>query len=123
MRSGHLLAVDVLSMAKLDSALWRDMMEYLRRRHAPICRQWFEELQPISLEAARPQIVRFLTYDQIRDLLEKLRSRSKVEVLVKTDAPSQGVPPADAPKLAPPPPVAPVVPPAPPAAKGGAKAP
>lgn len=66
--------------------------------------------QPITLEAARPQIVRFLTYDQIRDLLEKLRSRSKVEVLVKSDAPSQGVPPADAPKLAPPP--APAAPPA-----------
>ena len=60
--------------------------------------------QPISLDAARPQIVRFLTYDQIRDLLEKLRSRSKVEMLVKSDAPNRGVPPADAPKLAPPPP-------------------
>jgi peptidyl-prolyl cis-trans isomerase C len=69
--------------------------------------------QPISLEAARPQIVRFLTYDQIRDLLEKLRSRSKVEVMIKSDAPSQALPPADAPRLAPPPPVAPVVPPAP----------
>ncbi|HEY0436599.1 MAG TPA: peptidylprolyl isomerase, partial [Phenylobacterium sp.] len=56
--------------------------------------------QPLSLEAARPQIVRYLTYDQIRDLLEKLRSRSKVDVLVKGDAPAQGVPPADAPKLA-----------------------
>jgi len=54
--------------------------------------------QPITLEAARPQIVRFLTYDQIRDLLEKLRGRAKVEVMVKTDAPSQAVPPADAPK-------------------------
>jgi len=54
--------------------------------------------QPITLEAARPQIVRFLTYDQIRDLLEKLRARSKVEVMVKTDTPSQSVPPADAPK-------------------------
>jgi peptidyl-prolyl cis-trans isomerase C len=53
--------------------------------------------QPITLEAARPQIVRFLTYDQIRDLLEKLRGRAKVEVMVKTDTPSQAVPPADAP--------------------------
>jgi peptidyl-prolyl cis-trans isomerase C len=56
------------------------------------------EEQPITLDAARPQIVRFLTYDQIRDLLEKLRGRAKVEVMVKTDAPSQAVPPADAPK-------------------------
>jgi peptidyl-prolyl cis-trans isomerase C len=54
--------------------------------------------QPITLEAARPQIVRFLTYDQIRDLLEKLRGRAKVEVMVKTDTPSQALPPADAPK-------------------------
>jgi chromosomal replication initiator protein len=38
-------------MPKIDSALWRDMMEYLRRRHAPICRQWFEELEPIGLDA------------------------------------------------------------------------
>jgi peptidyl-prolyl cis-trans isomerase C len=56
------------------------------------------EEQPITLEAARPQIVRFLTYDQIRDLLEKLRGHAKVEVMVKSDAPSQAVPPADAPK-------------------------
>jgi len=76
--------------------------------------------QPITLEAARPQIVRFLTYDQIRDLLEKLRSRSKVELLIKGDAPGRAQPPADAPKLAPPPPVAPVVPAAPPG-KGSAK--
>ena len=58
--------------------------------------------QPLSLDAARPQIVRFLTYDQIRDLLEKLRSRSKVEVLVKADTPRGAAPPpADAPKPAP----------------------
>jgi len=56
--------------------------------------------QPITLEAARPQIVRFLTYDQIRDLLEKLRGRAKVEVLVKGDG-ARPVPPADAPKAAP----------------------
>ena len=48
--------------------------------------------QPITLEAARPQIVRFLTYDQIRDLLEKLRGRAKVEVMVKTDTPQPGDP-------------------------------
>ncbi len=73
--------------------------------------------QPITLEAARPQIVRFLTYDQIRDLLEKLRGRSKVEVLVKSDTPSQAVPPADAPKMAAPPPLSgPTTPP--PATKG-----
>ena len=39
--------------------------------------------QQVSFDAARPQIVRFLTYDQIRDLLEKLRGRSKINRLVK----------------------------------------
>ena len=62
--------------------------------------------QPITLEAARPQIVRFLTYDQIRDLLEKLRGRAKVEVMVKSENPGQARPPADAPKPAAIPPVA-----------------
>jgi chromosomal replication initiator protein len=38
-------------MPNVDTALWRDMMEYLRRRHAPICRQWFEELQPLAMES------------------------------------------------------------------------
>ena len=60
--------------------------------------------QPITLEAARPQIVRFLTYDQIRDLLEKLRSRSKIQTLVKQDPATLGRPPADAPPMAPEPP-------------------
>jgi peptidyl-prolyl cis-trans isomerase C len=54
--------------------------------------------QPITLEAARPQIVRFLTYDQIRDLLEKLRGRAKIETLLKNDAANRAKPPADAPK-------------------------
>jgi peptidyl-prolyl cis-trans isomerase C len=56
--------------------------------------------QPITLEAARPQIVRFLTYDQIRDMLEKLRGKAKVEMLVKTEGPSPE-PPADAPRAPP----------------------
>jgi len=36
--------------------------------------------QPISLEEAKPQIVRFLTYDQVRDLLQKLRGKAKVKL-------------------------------------------
>ncbi len=38
-------------MARLDSALWRDTMEYLRQRHAPICRRWFDALEPVSLDS------------------------------------------------------------------------
>ena len=59
--------------------------------------------QTIALAAARPQIVRFLTYDRIRDLLERLRAKAKVETLIKNDAGApKAVPPADAPKAAPP---------------------
>jgi peptidyl-prolyl cis-trans isomerase C len=54
---------------------------------------------PITLEAARPQIVRFLTYDQVRDLIEKLRGKSKVQVLLKAPPEVPGAPkePASAP--------------------------
>ena len=38
-------------MARLDTGLWRDMMQYLRHRHAPICRQWFEQLEPLTLDS------------------------------------------------------------------------
>jgi peptidyl-prolyl cis-trans isomerase C len=55
--------------------------------------------QPITLEAARPQIVRFLTYDQVRDLLEKLRGRAKIQTLIgpAQDVPGRPKEPADAP--------------------------
>jgi peptidyl-prolyl cis-trans isomerase C len=58
---------------------------------------------PISLETARPQIVRFLTYDQIRDLLEKLRGRAKVQTLLPPPPAAPGRPqePASAPPAAP----------------------
>ena len=56
---------------------------------------------PITLEAARPQIVRFLTYDQIRDLLGKLRGRAKVEMLLPKPAP--GAAPKEPAAAAPPP--------------------
>ena len=43
--------------------------------------------KPISLEEARPQIVRFLTYDEVKDLLGKLRGQSPVKMLI---GPAQG---------------------------------
>jgi peptidyl-prolyl cis-trans isomerase C len=46
---------------------------------------------PISLREAKPQIVRFLTYDQVRDLLQKLRGKSKIKLLIP-QAPPPGVP-------------------------------
>jgi peptidyl-prolyl cis-trans isomerase C len=76
------------------------------------------EEQPIPIEAARPQIVRFLTYDRIRDLLERLRAKAKVENLIKPDAGApRRPPPADAPKVAPAPPPQPAAAPPPPKPK------
>ncbi|MBI1338327.1 MAG: chromosomal replication initiator protein DnaA [Phycisphaera sp.] len=38
-------------MAKVDATLWRDMLAYLRKKHAPICRAWFEDLRPTGLDS------------------------------------------------------------------------
>jgi peptidyl-prolyl cis-trans isomerase C len=68
------------------------------------------EEQPTSLAAARPQIVRFLTYDRIRDLLEKLRAKAKVETLIKPQPGGpKAVPPADAPASPPAPAASPAL--------------
>lgn len=62
---------------------------------------------PIELDVARPQIVRFLTYGEIRELIEGLRDKArrqnKVEYSLRgSQAPSQRPPePADAPAAAP----------------------
>jgi peptidyl-prolyl cis-trans isomerase C len=58
--------------------------------------------QPITLEQARPQIVRFLTYDEVRDLLKRLRDQSKVKLLIgaPTDVPGSPTEPASAPRAA-----------------------
>ncbi|HYE47628.1 MAG TPA: peptidyl-prolyl cis-trans isomerase [Caulobacter sp.] len=84
--------------------------------------------EPISLEAARPQIVRFLTYGQVRDLLEKLRGGAKVETMLPKAQKLPGAPsePANAPPARPAPPPAPgatALPPAPPAAQPETPAP
>jgi len=58
---------------------------------------------PITLEAARPQIVRFLTYDEVRELLETLRGKAKIEPLLGKAQEVPGAPrePASAPSSAP----------------------
>lgn len=62
---------------------------------------------PPTLEQARPQIVRYLTYEGVRQLLEQLRGRAKVNVLLPGEAGgSEPQEPASAPKTAPTPPVA-----------------
>lgn len=38
-------------MTKLETSHWQEMMNYLRQHHAPICRQWFEQLEPRGLDS------------------------------------------------------------------------
>jgi peptidyl-prolyl cis-trans isomerase C len=48
--------------------------------------------EPITLDAARPQIVRFLTYAEVRDLLENLRKGTKVDIQIDTPQGAAGRP-------------------------------
>jgi len=48
--------------------------------------------EPITMEAARPQIVRLLSYAEVRDLLETLRKDAKINVLVPETAASRREP-------------------------------
>src|SRR3990172_7970209 len=43
-------------MSHLEPTLWRDITEYLRKRHASVCRQWFDELEPMDLNGGVLQI-------------------------------------------------------------------
>jgi len=38
-------------MTDFDPALWWSILAYLRRHHAQLCRQWFEELEPLSFDS------------------------------------------------------------------------
>lgn len=52
---------------------------------------------PPTLEQARPQIVRYLTYEGVRQLLEQLRGKAKVDVLLPAPGPAPAqTPPAQA---------------------------
>lgn len=64
-----------------------------------------------TLEQARPQIVRYLTYDGVRQLLEELRGKAKVETLLASETSASSQEPASAPRGARPGP-APTPPPA-----------
>ena len=84
---GNAQAGDILGPFAVDSGFAVVRVEDRRKEAA------------LTLEAARPQIVRFLTYDQVRDLLEKLRGKAKVETLLKPAPEVPGAPkePASAP--------------------------
>ena len=43
-------------MTRLDSAQWQRLMDYLRDHHAGICRQWFEELEPVTMDSGLLEI-------------------------------------------------------------------
>lgn len=77
---------------------------------------------PPTLEQARPQIVRYLTYEGVRQLLEELRGKAKVEVLLTGEGrPTQE--PASAPRAPAAAAPAPAAPAAPVSAPVPAKAP
>jgi peptidyl-prolyl cis-trans isomerase C len=45
--------------------------------------------QPNTLEEVRPQLVRFLTFDRIRQLLEELRGKAEIKVMLDGAKPAQ----------------------------------
>ncbi|HLI67362.1 MAG TPA: peptidylprolyl isomerase [Caulobacteraceae bacterium] len=51
---------------------------------------------PVSLDAARPQIVNFLTYEKVRDLLRQLRHDNKIKLLIGPAVPAQEAAPEPA---------------------------
>lgn len=53
---------------------------------------------PPTLEQARPQIVRYLTYEGVRQLLQQLRDKADVEVMVTGEAGPRPEEPASAPR-------------------------
>ncbi|MEM7682672.1 MAG: chromosomal replication initiator protein DnaA [Planctomycetota bacterium] len=38
-------------MTRLDPAAWQAILDHLKKRHAAICRQWFEKLEPLGIDA------------------------------------------------------------------------
>lgn len=66
---------------------------------------------PPTLEQARPQIVRYLTYEGVRQLLEQLRGKAKVDILLANEPATGGEQePASAPPASASPPTAPLTP-------------
>ena len=62
---------------------------------------------PIPIDVARPQIIRYLTYDQVKDLILTLRQKAKVKTLVGPPTGDTPQEPASAPATAAPPPAGP----------------
>ena len=56
---------------------------------------------PPTLDASRPQIVRFLTYAQVGDLLKALRGEGRVQLLTPQTPSGQTAPIAATPSAAP----------------------
>ncbi|MBX9615531.1 MAG: peptidylprolyl isomerase [Caulobacteraceae bacterium] len=73
---------------------------------------------PPTLDQARPQIVRYLTYEGVRQLLEELRGKAEVDVLLTAESGAPQEPASAAPSPARP---APAAAPAAPAPAAGAR--
>jgi chromosomal replication initiator protein len=50
-------------MTKPDRAVWLDVLSYLRAKHPHICRQWFEEIEPIGMDGG---VFKVLVNQEIR---------------------------------------------------------
>ena len=48
--------VENFPMARLDDASWRQIMSYLNTNHSGLWRKWFEELEPLAMDAGLLQI-------------------------------------------------------------------
>ena len=95
----------VIQAAKEDTEIFPHLNNY-----NPNTQRWDPAIALVLNDASKraalcQQIVRFLTYDQVRDLLETLRGHSKVETLI-APAKDAGKEPASAPPgaVTPPPP-------------------
>ena len=66
---------------------------------------------PPTLEQARPQIVRYLTYEGVRQLLQQLRDKADVEMLMPGEGAPRDQEPASAPRTVPPAPAPAAAPP------------
>ena len=88
-------------MSSFDAALWRNMLVHLTREHAPICRQWFEQLEPGALDGGVLTIhttshvqKNYLQTQCVRPFTEAVQSATGALVAVRF---VNGKPPADEP--------------------------
>lgn len=86
-------------MANPDLAVWVDVLSFLREHHPTICRQWFEEIEPIGTHdgayrlRVRQQVhQRYLSRQCVDPFVEALQSVTGHLVTVRFVGPDEVVP-------------------------------